>query len=300
MTAKMSALFLVPVLTALVCVAQPRLAAAASGMDPSLHAMLPADIQKAGVLSIATDAHYPPCESFADDNKTMVGYEPDMWNAIGAKLGVKIKPIATDFDGLIPGVQSGRYQMAMECISDSTVREKQVTFIDNSYATDAVYTLATNTGIDNDALSLCGLKSAAQAGTDFNDTLTAISARCKKNGKPGVTVSQFPSADAVLLALYSGRVDFVLSDAAAAGDIHKHAPKPVKVFTNDLMPKLYTGMVVRPDQTKLAEATLAGLRAIIADGTYDTLMEKWDLKLLELHNPQINQESTEPTPLVAP
>ena len=299
MTPRLTKLFLVLVLGATAGLAQPRPAAAAD-MDPALHAMLPADIQKSGVLSIATDAHYPPCESFADDNKTMIGYEPDMWNAIGVKLGIKIKPIATDFDGLIPGVQSGRYQMAMECISDSVVREKQVTFIDNSYATNAVYTLATTTGVSDDALSLCGLKSAAQSGTDFNDTLTAISARCKKHGKPGVTVSQFPSADAVLLALYSGRVDFVLSDAAAAGDIQKHAPKPVTVFTNDLMPKVYTGMIVLPDQKQLAEATLAGLRAIIADGTYDTLMEKWDLKLLELHNPMINQEAAEPVPVVAP
>jgi polar amino acid transport system substrate-binding protein len=301
MTAKLTRLLLIPAIGALCGLMQPHTAAAASAaMDPALHAMLPADIQKSGVLAIATDAHYPPCESFADDNKTMVGYEPDMWNAIGAKLGVKIKPISTDFDGLIPGVQSGRYPMAMECISDSAVREKQVTFIDNSYGTTAVYTLATNTTVSADATSLCGLKSAAQAGTDFNDTLSAITARCKKQGKPGVTVSEFPSADAVLLALYAGRVDFVLSDAAAAGDIQKHAPKPVKIFTNDLMPKLYTGMVVLPTNTQLAEATLAGLRAIIADGTYDALMEKWDLKLLELHNPQINQATVDPLPVVTP
>lgn len=273
---------------------------AAYAADGSLNAMLPDDIRKAGVLTIATDAHYPPCESFADDNKTMVGYEPDMWNAIGAKLGVKIHAVSTDFDGLIPGVQSGRYPMAMECISDSAVREKQVTFIDNSYGTSAIYALASNTTVKDDALSLCGLKSAAQTGTDFNDVLSAITKRCQKNGKPGLTVYNFPSADAVLLALYSGRVDFVMSDAAAAADIQKHAPKPIKIYTNDLIPKLYTGMVVRPDNTKLAEATLAALKAIQADGTYDQIMEKWDLKLLELPDPMINEATVKPLPTPTP
>lgn len=273
---------------------------AAFAQDSKLNAMLPDDIRKAGVLTIATDAHYPPCESFAEDNKTMVGYEPDMWNAIGAKLGIKIHAVSTDFDGLIPGVQSGRYPMAMECISDSAEREKQVTFIDNSFGTSAIYALAGNTSVSDNALNLCGLKSAAQAGTDFNDVLTAITARCKKNGKPGVTVYQYPSADAVLLALYSGRVDFVLSDAAAAADIQKHAPKPIKIYSNDLIPKLYTGMVVRPDQTQLAEATLAGLKAIQADGTYDRIMEKWDLKLLELPDPGINLATSKPLPTPVP
>ena len=273
---------------------------AAFAQDSKLNAMLPDDIRKAGVLTIATDAHYPPCESFADDNKTMIGYEPDMWNAIGAKLGVKIHAVSTDFDGLIPGVQSGRYPMAMECISDSAEREKQVTFIDNSYGTSAIYALASNTTISDDTATLCGLKTAAQAGTDFNDVLTAITTRCKKNGKPGLTIYNYPSADAVLLALYSGRVDFVMSDAAAAADIQKHAPKPIKIYTNDLIPKLYTGTVVRPDQKQLAEATLAGLKAIQADGTYDKIMEKWDLKLLELPNPMINQATVRPLPTPVP
>lgn len=297
MISKFARSLLLPAALSLAALGTPPAAHAADG---SLHAMLPADIQKAGVLTIATDAHYPPCESFAADNKTMVGYEPDMWNAIGAKLGVKIHAVSTDFDGLIPGVQSGRYPMAMECISDSAEREKQVTFIDNSYGTSAIYALASNSTVSNDAMSLCGLKSAAQAGTDFNDVLTAITARCKKNGKPGVAVSQFPSADAVLLALYSGRVDFVLSDAAAAADIQKHAPRPVKIYTNDLIPKLYTGMVVRPDQTELAAATLAALKAIQADGTYDKLMEKWDLKLLELPDPGINLATSKPLPVPQP
>ena len=87
--------------------------------------LLPPSIRKAGSLVIATDASYPPCEYFPKPGAAMVGFEPDLWNAMGALLGVKIKPVNTAFDGLIPGVQSGRYPVAMECISDSVAREKQ-------------------------------------------------------------------------------------------------------------------------------------------------------------------------------
>ena len=58
----------------------------------------------------------------------------------GQPLGVKINAVNTAFDGLIPGVQSGRYPTAMECISDSLDREKQVTFVDFVYDNRGVST----------------------------------------------------------------------------------------------------------------------------------------------------------------
>ncbi|WP_213881437.1 ABC transporter substrate-binding protein [Pseudomonas sp. dw_358] len=264
-------------------------------MDPTLHAMLPEAVRKAGVINLVTDAHYPPCESFAADNKTMVGYEPDLWDAMGQKLGVKIKPVSIAFDGLIPGVQSGRYDLAMECISDSVEREKQVTFVDFSYATNAFYTLKSNTKVTEDPLSMCGLHGAVQSGTDFAGTITDLySPHCVNAGKPPIQLSQYPSADAVLLALYSGRVDFVVNDAAAAKDMEKAAPKPIRVVTSSLMPKFYLGIVVKKDDPAMANAMLAALKAVQASGNYDRIMDKWDLAPLKLPNPGINMTATDP------
>src|SRR5262245_54883069 len=66
----------------------------------SLGHLLPADIRNSGSLTIATDASYPPCEYFPKPGEPMIGFEPDLWNAMGAKLGVKIKAVNTAFDGL--------------------------------------------------------------------------------------------------------------------------------------------------------------------------------------------------------
>lgn len=264
-------------------------------MDPTLHAMLPEAVRKAGVINLVTDAHYPPCESFAADNKTMVGYEPDLWNAMGEKLGVKVKATSIAFDGLIPGVQSGRYDVAMECISDSLEREKQVAFVDFSYATNALYTLKSNTKVSEDPLSLCGLHAAVQSGTDFASTITELfSPHCVNAGKPAIELSQYPSADAVLLALYSGRVDFVVNDAAAAKDMEKSAPKPIRVVTSSLMPKFYLGIVVKKDDPAMANAMLAALKAVYASGNYEKIMDKWDLAPLKLPEPGINLTSSNP------
>lgn len=256
--------------------------------DPALHAMLPKEIRDAGVITLATDAHYPPCESFADDNVTMIGWEPDFWDALGKKLGVRVKPGSLDFDNLIPSIQSGRSDIAMECISDSLEREKQVLFVDVSISTNGVYALG-NSPITSDPLSLCGLKSGSQTGTTFGASVdTVLSPLCVKNGKPAITKVEFPSEDATLLARLSGRVDFLVNDASSAAELKKKSQKPIKLVTLSVLPKWFDGIIMKPQRTDLAKALLAGTQAIIADGTYDRIMNKWQLDAVKLETPGIN------------
>lgn len=261
--------------------------------------MLPEEIQKSGVVTLGTDAEYPPCESL--DGKTIVGYEPDLYHAMADKLGIKIDDSSVAFDGLIPAVQSGRFDMAMSCFSDNLERQKVVTFVDDAYATGAVYTLASNTSITSDPLSLCGLKTAVQQGLDLAEQLqSTINPHCTKNGKPPVDIQQFPSGDASLLALYSGRVDFVLNDYAAADALQKAAPKPLRLVENALLQKYYNGMIFNKDNTQLQQAFLAALKAIHADGTYDKIMNKWGLPELMLPEPGINLAASNPIPTPTP
>ena len=264
-------------------------------MDVGLHAQLPEHIKASKTLNLVTDAHYPPCESFADDNKTMVGFEPDLWNALGKVLGVKVKPVSIDFSGLIPGVKSGRYDLAVECISDSLEREKQVTFVNYAYATSEVYTLANEASIKADPLTLCGKKVGVQTGTDFEAAIRNIYIpECTKNSRTPIKVVVLPSADAVLLALYSGRVDFVLNDAASVDEIKKKAPKPIRTITMPLMPKYYLGFVVAHENQQLADVLLKALQVLHKTGHYTAIMDKWGLAPMVLPKPGINLTSTHP------
>jgi polar amino acid transport system substrate-binding protein len=276
--------------------------AAASAASAPLANLLPASIRKAGSLVIATDASYPPCEYFPKPGAAMVGFEPDLWNAMGALLGVKIKPVNTAFDGLIPGVQSGRYPVAMECISDSLAREGQVSFVDFVYDNEGVYLLKKNASeITTSPLSLCGKTAAAQSGLDFVGFITnIIDPYCKMSGKPPIALSQFPSESAVLLALYTGRVDFSLDDLAALAYLERSAPQPVLLRTDSLLPKLYLGMVVNKQETQLAKALLAADKELITNGTYAKVLAKWKIPQLALLTPGINLAKSNPLPIPKP
>lgn len=54
-------------------------------------------------------------------------------------LGVEIEQESIQFDGLIPGVQSGRYDAAMECISDNEERREVVQFVNNAYGMNGLW-----------------------------------------------------------------------------------------------------------------------------------------------------------------
>lgn len=263
--------------------------------DPALNALLPEAIRKASVIRLATDAHYPPCESFAEDGKTMVGWEPDIWTALGQKLGVKIEATSIAFAGLIPGVQSARFDMAMECMADTVEREKTVTFINVAFIIAGVVALENDARITGDPSSLCGLRVGGQEGTTHIDNVkNLLNPHCARIGKPEIEIVNFPSASAAQVALYSGRVDFITYELIGASELKRKAPKPIKVIAMDIFPRKYNGIIVDKQNMQLAEALLAALKAIHKEGTYDLVMKKWEIEAIKLDEPGINLTTTRP------
>ena len=55
--------------------------------DSALAAKVPADIKAAGKLVIGTDSTYAPNEFLDTDGKTVIGFDVDLFNAVGAEAG---------------------------------------------------------------------------------------------------------------------------------------------------------------------------------------------------------------------
>ena len=266
------------------------------GVDPALRAMLPASIRAAGVMTVGTDATYPPCE-FMQGSK-MIGFEPDLWNNLGQLFGVKVNVTNANLDTLIPGVQSGRYEFAMECLADLVPREQVVTFIDFGLDGDSSVTLKSNPyHLSNNPASICGLSSAFEVGNNLiAGVQTTVDAYCKRIGKRPVVLLTFTTNNAALLAVYSGRAAFSLQDTDAASYLEKLAPKPVVAFANvnALIPPQYIGVVIGKKSTQLEKALLAGLRKEYADGTYASIMNKWKIPKSDWLNPAVNLAKLKP------
>lgn len=249
-------------------------------------------------LTLATDAEYPPCQSYKPGTQDMVGFEVDLWNAIAAQMRVTLKVSSIQFANLIPGVQGGKFDLAMECITDRAARESQVALVDFYYAQVGVIVPKDNPKhITSDPASLCGLTSGAQTGEDGATRIQTFSKWCTDHGKSPVTAKLFPQQAQVLLALKSGRVDFTTQDMAAASYIAEQSGVDVAAISNDLIPKVYNGIVVNKNKTQLQQELLQAIKAIIADGQYAQIFKKWNLPdALMLAEPGLNLATARPLP----
>lgn len=248
-------------------------------------------------LTLATDPNYPPCQYFEDGSDVMIGFEVDIWDAVAKVLGAKIEIESTQFASLIPGVQSGRYDLAMECITDSAERQKQVTFVNSIYDKTVAVTTESYTGPikPGDDESLCGQTMSAQTGFDTIDKINdIINPLCKDAGLPEVKIQEYPTAADALNALYSKRADFMILGIATAAYMSANAPEKLVYNEVSSFPMKYQGAVFAIENTALQDAWLAGMKEIIADGSYEKILDKWGMSDLALLDAGINLATERP------
>jgi len=247
---------------------------------------LPAEYADKGTLTVATDAAYPPNEFIDEDGQTIVGMDPDLAAAIGEKLGVEMKFEAAGFDAILPGLASGKYDIGMSSFTDTKEREETVDFVTYFRAGTSFFTKAEGGTEVNGLEDLCGLKVAVQKGTTQQADVEAQSAKCEEEGKPAVELSTFPDQNGANLALQSGRAQISLADSPVADYQVKQSNGQFKSTGTPYGTAPY-GIAV-PKDSGLAEPILEALKAVMADGTYMEILEKWGIEAGAIDDPVIN------------
>lgn len=90
------------------------------------------DASDAAKLTMATEATFPPYEYY--DGDAIVGIDVEVAQAIAEKLGMELEVTDIAFDSIIPGIQTGKYDMGMAGMTVTDERKEQLSFSD-SYAT---------------------------------------------------------------------------------------------------------------------------------------------------------------------
>jgi polar amino acid transport system substrate-binding protein len=111
-------------------VALPTATIPTQSTDATIAATVPAAIKTKGTLNIALDATYAPDEMIAPDGSTIIGMDADFAYAITQVLGLKAHLINATFDTIIPGLQSGKYDVGDSSFTDTLARQKVVDFVD--------------------------------------------------------------------------------------------------------------------------------------------------------------------------
>ncbi|MFJ6695560.1 ABC transporter substrate-binding protein [Streptomyces sp. NPDC091272] len=251
----------------------------------ALFAKLPEAIQKKGTLEIGTNAEYAPMES--KEGGQIVGVDPDIAAALGEKLGVKVKFTDAKFDTLVTGVNAGRYDLAMSSITDTKARQEGlddkgkklgqgVDFVDYFVAGTAVYVKKGNPQGIKSIEDLCGKGAAVQQGTTYEAALKTASKACTDGGKPAIKIESFENDTEAQTRVRAGGAAAGVNDYPVAVDLVRKAGGG-KTF--EIVGEQYEagpfGIAVDKKNTKLRDALKEALDAIIKDGSYKKVLDKW-------------------------
>ncbi|MDH6123347.1 ABC transporter substrate-binding protein [Kitasatospora sp. GP82] len=265
----------------------PSATAKAVSADPSLAALVPADVKSSGKLVVGADASYAPNE-FKDDKGNIVGMDVDLAKAIAQKLGLTADVQNADFTSIIPGIDAKKYQLGMSSFTDTKEREKTVDMI--SYFTAGTAMAVKKGNPDKIAADdLCGKKVAVQTGTTqaglVKDTLSPA---CIKAGKPAIPNDgdKFSLQTDVTQSLVAGRDQVMLADSPVVdyalkqtnGQLEKLGP------TTDSAPY---GVVVAKGSA-LAKAVQGAVQSLMDDGTYKQILQKWGVEAGAIDKAEIN------------
>ncbi|HVM57715.1 MAG TPA: ABC transporter substrate-binding protein [Gaiellaceae bacterium] len=265
------------------------LAATAAGgvpKNPKIAAEVPQSIRAKGTLVVASDATYAPMEFVATNGHTVVGVDPDLAQAIGSVLGLKLKVQNATFDTIIPGLQSGKYDLGMSAFTDTKAREKVVDFVTYYSAGTSFYVKASGGPNIQTLADLCGKTVSVENGTTEQTDATAQSAKCTKAGKPAVKVSAFPDQNAANLAVASGRAQVGMADSPVADYIVKQSHGQFTISGKAYGTAPY-GIAI-PKNNGMAKPVLDAVKLLMKNGTYKSILAKWGAQDGAISNPTIN------------
>ncbi|WP_018544460.1 ABC transporter substrate-binding protein [Streptomyces sp. LaPpAH-108] len=249
---------------------------------------LPADIRKAGVIKVGSDIAYPPVEFMKDGKAT--GIDPDIAAALGKQLGVTFEFQNNKFDNLIVGQQAKRFQVVMSAMNDTKDRQngvdssngkkvgKGVDFVDYFTAGTSILVQKGNPKGIKSLDDLCGKVVALQKGTTSEGIAREQIKKCKTDGKKPITLQTYDTDPEALLRLKQGASAADLNDFPVAAYNAKTSGggNDFEVVGDQIEAGPY-GIAVTKENTQLRDALQAALDAIIKNGEYTKILQKWNV-----------------------
>ena len=218
---------------------------------------------EAGKLTMATNATFPPYE-MTTDNGTIEGIDVETAQAIADKLGLELQVDDMDFDAALLSVQQGKADIAMAGITVTDERKAVMAFSD-SYAT-GIQSVIVPEGSDIASVDdLSGKKIGTQRGTtgylycsdDFGDE----------------NVVAYDNGLTAVQALNNGQVDCVVIDNEPA-KAYVEANPGLKILDTSYAEEDYA-IGMNKDNTALLDAVNAALEELKADGTLQSIVDKY-------------------------
>lgn len=242
--------------------------AAVAAVTKSASIETPATIT-AGKLQAGSDTAFPPME-FSDEKGGYIGFDVDLCTAIAKKMGLELEVVSTSWDGIIPNLIAGRYDIIMSAMSILPERLDQMNATD-AYLPGIIAISAPKDAPITDPADLAGKIVGVQVDTTGQFAVEEIEG-VKEIKKYATILEAFMDMDA-------GRVEAVVNDEPVNAYIIATNESYAESFAN-------TGGIVTDnsyaywctlENTALRDAMNAALQELRDEGVYQLICDKWEL-----------------------
>lgn len=238
---------------------------------------LPERVKASGTLVVGIETTYPPMAYKDPKTNERIGVNVDLVTALGEELGLKIDWQEMSFEQLMTSLTTGRIDMIGTAISDLPSRREKLTFVDYLVTGAQPFTTtAKKDGIKSEA-DLCGKTVGAPRTTSYYPSVIAWSDKnCVAAGKPAIAANGTAGATATRLDLKQGRLDAAVLGPEYVAYLMSDEPGVYALAGEPLVKSLF-GMAFDKKETELRDAVAAGLKGLLDDGTYGTVLKKYGL-----------------------
>lgn len=223
-------------------------------------------------VRIGTEGAYPPF-NYKDASGELKGFDIDIAKALCAEMKAECSFVAQDWDGIIPALIAKKYDAIIASMSITEERKKKVDFTNKYYSTPAKFIVDKKSGItDVTPAGLKGKTIGAQGSTIHSNYLEDL--------YKGSTIKLYKTQDEANADLAAGRLDAILADSAVLLEWLKKKEGSCCQFTGpDFNEEKYfgvgAGIAVRKGDDKLREAFNKAIAAILKNGTYKKINDKY-------------------------
>ncbi|HEX7385706.1 MAG TPA: transporter substrate-binding domain-containing protein [Castellaniella sp.] len=230
-------------------------------------------IAQAKDLRIATEAGYPPFE-YRNTNGQLEGFDIDIGNELCKRMNRNCVWIDQSFDGLIPGLQARKFDLADSTMTATEARKKVIDFSIPLYIVPVKLMVKKGSGLEPTAESLKGKRVGVQQGT-------TMETYARKYWAPkGVNVVAYPSYTNAFVDVTAGRLDATFQEAQSAveGFLNKPEGKNYELASMTLDDTILNEPIalgIRKGNTALETEVNKTLKSMEADGTLQKFSKKY-------------------------
>lgn len=223
-----------------------------------------AKVKEEGTLIIGTEGTYPPF-TFHDASGELTGFDVEIAREIAERLGVEAEFLETQWDAMFAGLDAGRFDMVANQVGINPERQESYEFSDPYITSTAVLVVAEDNTEIQSFEDLDGKLSAQSLTSNYAETATSYGAELEG-------VEGFNQA---IELLNSGRVDATVNDNLTVLDFLKQRPDAKVKVVDESGDAAQSALLFRKDSGAIVDEANKALAAMIEDGTYDEISEKW-------------------------